>query len=186
VALLRIRSSEALAELRQTIGIRGGAGIRNILFGKHARVLGCNEDIANIVVFAEESDDEEDTHSPRLQTREQGIDFVFFVSSSTMSVRVRYQREALWHEIVKEYLRDASVGMRSSTGSVPAAGEVPIKEHIRIGTPFLYNGKVLFVSQVDIPNDIVVGYKEKSGSQYGELAIISYDDALHAIQLYYL
>jgi hypothetical protein len=185
VALLRIRSSEALAELRQTIGIRAGVGIRKRLFGKHERVLGCNEDIANIVVFAEESDDEEDTHSPRLRTREQGIDFVFFVSSSTMSVRVRYQREALRHEIVKEYLRDASVGMRS-TGSVPAAGEVPIKEHIRIGTPFLYNAKVLFVSQVDILNDIVVGYEEKSGSQYGEPAIICYDDALHAIQLYCL
>ena len=99
-----------------------------------------------------------------------------------MLVRVRYQREALQNEVVQEYLREASVGLQS-TGTVDA-GDVPRKEYIGIGTPFLYNGKVLFVSQVDIPNDIVIGYEEKRGSQYGEPAIISHDEALHAIQLY--
>ena len=90
--------------MREIIGIRAGVGIRKRLFGKHAKVLARNEDIANILVFAdEESDDEEDSISPRLRTKEQGIDFVFYVASSTMSVRVRYQREALQNEVVQEY-----------------------------------------------------------------------------------
>jgi hypothetical protein len=182
VALLRIRSKEALAELQKTIGVRAGIGIRKRLFGKHERVLANTEDIANIVVFDEEELDDDDSSPPRLRTREQGIDFVFFVGSSTMSVRVRYQREPLNDKIVKEYLKDVSAGLRNT--SMEDGGR---KQHISIGTPFLYNGKVMFVSQVDLPNDIVVGYEEaRDGSQYGDPTLINYDEALDSIKQYCL
>jgi hypothetical protein len=118
-----------------------------------------------------------------LRTRKQGIDFVYFLESSTMSVRVRFQRTTVKEEVIQTYLKDASVGLRTPSSNSTTAGAA----HISVGTPFMFDGKVLFVSQVDILNNIVVGYEESNdGTSFGDPYLINYAQALEGIRQYSL
>jgi hypothetical protein len=183
VALLRIDTKEALEELKGTLGVRSGVGIRKRLFGRSERIMAQTGDVANFVTFVTPEDDsslEDDNEEQHvsLRTRKQGIDFVYFLESSTLSLRVRFQRTSVNHEVIQNYLSEVSVGLRSNIDS-------PI--NISVGTPFLFEGKVLFVSQVDVSNDIIVGYEENSvGSTIGEPYLLTYAQALQGIREYSL
>eukprot|EP00978_Attheya_sp_CCMP212_P034319 scaffold143113_cov37-Attheya_sp.AAC.1 len=100
-----------------------------------------------------------------------------------MSMRVRFQRTAVREEVVQEYSNDASVGLRTTSDNSTTAGAA----HISVGTPFQFDGKVLFVSQVGILNNIVVGYEENNdGSSFGDPYLINYAQALEGIRQYSL
>jgi hypothetical protein len=184
VALLRIDTKEALSELKGTIGVRAGIGIRKRLFGRHERVLAMAGDVTNFVTLLNDEEDSssDDGRPPTLRTRKQGIDFVYFLESSTMSVRIRFQRTSVKDEVVQEYLTDASKGLRTTYNNTTTGAA-----HISVGTPFQFDGKVLFVSQVDILNNIVVGYEENNdGSSFGDPYLINYAQALEGIRQYSL
>jgi hypothetical protein len=184
VALLRIDTIEALSELKGTIGVRAGIGIRKRLFGRHERVLAMAGDVTNFVTLLNDEEDSssDDGRPPTLRTRKQGIDFVYFLESSTMSVRIRFQRTSVKDEVVQDYLTDASKGLRTTYNNTTTGAA-----HISVGTPFQFDGKVLFVSQVDILNNIVVGYEENNdGSSFGDPYLINYAQALEGIRQYSL
>ena len=140
-------------------------------------------DVANFVTFVTPEDDSslEDDNEEQLvslRTRKQGIDFVYFLESSTLSLRVRFQQTSVNHEVIQNYLLEVLVGLCLNIDS-------PI--NISVGTPFLFEGKVLFVSQVDVSNDIIVGYEESSdGSTIGEPYLLTYAQALQGIREYSL